>query len=350
MDDLNFDDSIAEALESVESKELEGAETEQPETTEHAESAQPEGEGQPEQTEDTDQGESEEAKPADEAQPLEPHSRWSAEEKERFAALPREAQEFVLKRESDVNTLLTQKTQEIADVKRGFDSLQGIYAQYRHNYASDADFTQAISGRVAQLEQLSSQAERDPVGFIKYLAEQRGIDLQQQFGGEGEYTDPDIAALKSEITQLKQLVSHQQQQAQQSELNKNQSLVQSFKQNTQEYPHFETLESQIAALIPAIKSANPGASNESVIKEAYEKATWADPVVREKLLIEQKKTEEAKRIEDQKAAAARANKAKQVNVRTSSSNFNGEAPKTYGNLDEALNATALEVVERMGAA
>lgn len=344
MDDLNFDDSVAEALEAVEARE-EAPEKTTPEAQEASEPEQVEEE-QPD-TEETDQGESEEAKPAEEEQPLEPHSRWSAEDKERFATLPREAQDFVLKRESEVNALLTQKTQELAEKSRDIDPVLQIFEDRRH---IAAQYGMTPVQEFDRLYQIANYAEKDPAGYIKWFAEQRGINLQGESSGDDEYVDPDVAALKTEITQLKQLVTTQQQQSQQAEMSKTQSLVDSFIANEQDYPHFKELGNSITAIIPAIRQANPGYSPETVLKEAYEQAKWADPGVREKLLAEQKKAEESKRIEEQKAAAAKASKAKQINVRTSATDFNGEAPKKYDSLDAAFDATAQEVVERLGAA
>lgn len=68
-------------------------------------------------TEDNSQAQLGEGEPQ-EIEPLAPHPRWDESTRERFSKAPREWQEFVLEREREVNADHTQKTQEIAEVRK----------------------------------------------------------------------------------------------------------------------------------------------------------------------------------------------------------------------------------------
>jgi hypothetical protein len=67
-------------------------------------------------------------------------------------------------------------------------------------------------------------------------------------------------------------------------------------------------------IIVAIKRGNPNLSDEAVLKEAYERAAWANPKFRQSRLEKETKAAEAKRAEESKRAAEDARRAGILNV------------------------------------
>lgn len=316
----------------------------------------------------TDQGSEAEPKPA-ETQPLEAPARWSAEDKAKFAALPREAQEIVLERESNVDKTLTQKSQELAEKSKRYDSIEQILAPRRQGLAMQfGDEATALK----TLFELSDFAGKDPGQFVKWFAQQHGIDLGQT---EQVNHDPIVQQVQQQVQGLnQQFQTIQQQQVAQT--------ISSFKAERDEtgqprYPHFETVQMDMAQALNSgdakdLPSAytlatlrNPEAREklapemphindvqkemENLVKSglarspkhAYEMAVWNNPATREKMLDERKKADEAKRLEDTKTAASKAEKAKGITVR---SNKGQPAPTKNASWEDTLQETYDRVV------
>src|SRR6185312_5514951 len=98
----------------------------------------------------------------------------SAADKQMFAKLPPEAQAFLARRESEVTAGLTQKTQALSEKSRRYESLDQVLEPRRQQFAMmGVSEAQAM----AQLLALSDFATRDINSFLKYMAQQRGVDL-----------------------------------------------------------------------------------------------------------------------------------------------------------------------------
>lgn len=287
-----------------------------------------------EEQEITDTG-SETDKPA-EAQPLDPHPRWSADEKAAFAALPREAQEFVLKRESDVEKNLTQKTQEIAEQRKNYDSLEQVLAPRRQELVNQGGEARVIN----ELFQLSDYANRDPAGFIQYFAKNNGIDLggfaQKQTAEEGDFADPALLAQKQRLDAIEQQINFQKQQADNARVEVVRKEIDNFRNEKDEagnpkWPHFDAVRGEMQAFFKANTVDN--------LKDAYDRAVYANPAIRQKIFDEQKKAAEVSRLNATKEAAAKAAKSAGVQVRTKVPASHGAAKGTWEDtVAEAANA------------
>ena len=241
---------------------------------------------------------------------LTPPDRWSSEDKEEFNALSAEAQKLVLKREKDVEKYLTQKSQQVAEARKYYESLETILQPRREglqtNGLSDA---QAI----ADLFKYSDYAANDPVGFIKFFAKQRGIDLMDmetnyddEDWGDGSTNTPAPVDQQTQ-TRLAQLEAQiaQQQQARDSELkNEVQNQIEQFSSN-KEYKYFEEVRETMGQLI--------GSNIAKDLPDAYEKAIRMNDKVWEKASSE-------KRIKTNQSDVAKAKRAAKSNVKASATN------------------------------
>ena len=277
--------------------------------------------------EKTDQGTETERKPA--SQPLAPPERWSAEDKASFAALPREAQELVLKRESDVQKYLTQKSQEISEQSRRFEGVERLIAPRRQQwalagYGSDDQF-------LGHLFAVSDFADRDPPGFIKWFAQQRGIDLAQATKPAESYEDPALTPLQQRLQKLEQSEVDRKRAEDERIANEQRARVEAFKSETDEKgnlkrPYFEDVRVHMAALM------RQGLAKD--MSDAYEQAVYANPTVRAKVLADQRAAEEAKRMEEAKAAAEKARKAAGTNLQSKGSLPGSRVTRT---IDETMS-------------
>lgn len=260
---------------------------------------------------ETDQGNASKDEPAKE-QPLTPPERWSAERKATFSALPREAQQLLLDREGEVDKAFTQKTQELAEQRKQYEAVDQVLAPRRQalaaTYGSEAT-------ALSHLFQLSDYANNDPEGFVKWFCQQRGIALPnvQTAQSGDEYVDPVTQQLQTQVKSITETLDTFKQESQAVRQEKIRNEIAEFETEKDEKgaplrPYFNDVKSEMATLM--------GSGAAKTLKHAYEMAIWSNSGVREKILAERKTAEDTKRIESAKQAAAKAEKAKGVQVRS----------------------------------
>jgi hypothetical protein len=349
-EEFDLDAAVGNAYDSVTAEE-----TEQPEAPQEA-------------TEEiTDQG----TTPEPEAEtPIEAPKSWSAEAKEQFAKLPPETQKYVAARESERETFLTQKSQEIADQRKQFEAFEQILAPRRQALTMQYGSEQAA---MDQLFKISDYATSDPAGFIQWFAKERGIDLGQP--AQHSDVDPVVQQVQQQVQQINQQLQTTQQQ-------NITNMISSFKAERDEagavkYPLFEQVQMDMAQLLNSGQAADlPAAyalgvlrnaeAREKLVpdmphindvqnemanliqkglakstKHAYEMAVWNNSTVRERMLEDRKKAEDAKLLDNAKNAASKAEKAKGI---TAKSRKDGTAaPVKNSNWEDTLG----EVYERV---
>jgi hypothetical protein len=171
---------------------------------------------------------------------------------------------------------------------------------------------------IGQLLALSDFADTDFGGFVKYLAQQRGIDLQSALGlnesqEEDEYTDPQVKGLKEKLndleTMLQQAGQYSQQQAQQKQqaeyvqrYTSTASAIDNAAQarnqdGTLQYPHLDFLADDMAGFIES------GHANS--LEEAYDRALHANPQTR-RLVMQRQQAQQNEQLRKNAARASRA--------------------------------------------
>jgi len=241
--------------------------------------------------------ESADPKPEQEAKPetpgLEPPASWSAAAKARWAALPPDIQQEVLKREGDVAKGFEAKA---AESKR-YGDLEQVIAPVRAKWAMRGmNESQALGGLIQTAEFL----EQNPVQGIAMLAQHYGVNLGQFAQTPQAQPDPVQDALRpvlSELTTLKQQLAQREQASVEAELKAFQSAN----------PHFDAVREDMGRMIHA------GIVN--TLQDAYDRAIWARPDIRQRILSDQRAADEAKRAEAAAKVSADAKKAMAVNVK-----------------------------------
>lgn len=208
---------------------------------------------------------------------------WNGEGKIGWANLPPAIQKTI----AQDYALITQKEQELNQFQSviGPERAQALAATYG-----------SVPQAIQQLLTLSDFAAKDRPGFIRWFAQQSGIDLGQMGQGSqgnqqpGEQQHPvlqELAAMRNEVTRLKQ----EREQEQQNQLL---STIQAFGQDAA-HPYFNDVRQHMGALMQAGKAAT--------LQEAYDMATWAHPDVRKNLLAQQ--AQQQMQASAQKVQAAR---------------------------------------------
>lgn len=230
-----------------------------------------------------------------------------------FASLPAETQQHVAQTMAGV--------EEQAARYRGYEGLEAVIGPRRQAWAMNGT---SEAQAVNQLLAISDFATQSPTDFIGWFAGQHGIDLAQVAEGSADpdqYIDPAVQELQQQVERLNGTIT---QMTQGQATAQHQSLVDFTAQFATEVgtdnaplrPYFGELGNSIVPYIQQVKAENPSASHKEVLSEAYDRACWATPSVRTKLLAAQ----EAKRLSEQSGRAARAQQA--------SSSVTGDAPGT----------------------
>lgn len=237
-----------------------------------------------------------------------------------FTALPAEAQQYVAQTMEAVNNA--------AQRYSAFEQL--IAPRYQAWALSGMTPESAIN----QLLALSDFAGRDPQGFIKYFTQQQNISLEDLAFGP-DPVDPTVAALQGQIGQLQnqlQGMNVQQQQQQHSALINDVANEIEVKDASGgfKYPHMEELGDSIMPYIQVVRGERPQAGVPEVIQEAYTRACWSNPGVREKLQAAQATAQQTQQLAQSVETVRKAQKA--------GSSVPSGAPS--GGTDQNANSTA----------
>lgn len=271
----------------------------------------------------------------------EPPSSWRKEAKDLWkqigaaAITPEQGQllkEELRKRENDFKNGILAKDGELKTVKPFYDELQNIIKPDLDGWkAQGISPVQAINHLIG----LGRNFRQNPAGTIQWLAKTAGLDLaslvqgqaQQTGSQQGGNTDPqlqpllqEINGLKSELLSLKNGFSTQSQTAAQSEI---QAFIDEVGTDGQPLrPHFNDAYQDIQMIMPAIRAAHPGWTPRQVVSEAYDRATWSNPAVRQKMIDAGKAQEAANQDASARQRAAEA-AAKSATPGSSPNNLSG---------------------------
>lgn len=202
---------------------------------------------------------------------------------------------------------------------KAYDNAIAPYQQHLQSLGVDAPTAISALMRADVILRTSDPATKQQ--YFQQLARQYGIDLNQQI----PQADPQTQFLMSQLSQLRQQQEMWQNQFQRQEQARAQQELSQFA--TADKPHFEALRNDMADLLESGKATS--------LEDAYEKAAWMRPDVRQTLLEQQRS--EAQRKAMDMAQAQRARSAA-VSVKGSSPASGGVTPQNKGSLRDMLAA------------
>jgi hypothetical protein len=270
---------------------------------------------------------------------IEAPQHWSAEDKAAFTKIPKDAQEFVLRRYKAMEADYTRKTQEVADTKRFKDNFDQLLNPYRNHFAMQGlDDVGAVRNMLGWYNSL----QQNPAQTLQVLAQQYGIDFNQK---QDENVDPNFKALRDEIQFLKSQIA-QTHQAQQQQVSSNLfEQVNSFRDEKDstgnlKHPHFETVRKDMAVFVETGRAKN--------MEDAYQLAVRLHPDIHDKsleqsILEKQKAAQQQGKQKDIDDAAKKAAQAKKAatGIRSGSASVEKQGPQTLrGQLSQLYDKQA----------
>ena len=283
-------DDIEAALKEQDEREPEGQIEQEEELDEEVEVPEPE-KNEPEKPEEPEVKEPEAAKPEEPEGTWSPEkapTSWSPKVREQWGKLPEDVRKEIVRREEASVHGVRKLQEEFQPVRQFAEQLSPFIQEARH---LGADPTQYIANVMVAERSLRSQDPNEKFNALLNIADQYGIPLRQYLGGEKPpvQSAPAVpAAVQQELQAMRQW--REQEQAQQL-----QNQIEEFSKGAE---FFEDVRNDMAALLDA------GAAKD--LKEAYEKAIWTNPEVREVLL--------AREAESKKKTAASQRRAKASSV------------------------------------
>lgn len=278
----------------------------------------------------------------DEPEGIDPPHEWEAADQDEFRALPRKAQELVLARYNSSKTV----EQEATALKQRYTALDELINPRRE--ALHRDGLDEVS-YLRQLMALSDQAGKDPAGFVRWFAQQRGLTPQQIFQMQQSGVDPTEGMdpqlrqlmesnrqLSEQLNGIKQGMSAQQEAAQKAQTQQILGEISQFgaakdDKGRATHPYFEEVRALMGTLM--------GAGQAPDLATAYDMACSAHPGVRDKI-------ESAKRAhaaqEDARKQREKAAAAKKAGSSVTGTPGDRSKPALSGDLREDLYATARE--------
>lgn len=253
---------------------------------------------------------------------------WRPEAAAKFATLPPEVQQEVLKREEDIFKGLEGYK---ADASIG-KALKGVVQPYMHIFqAQGVDPMQQVSGLMRAHVALATGTPEQKQQFFQHLAKEYGVDL----GTEAPYIDPQVSGLQKQLADLQSRLNGREQQEAEQARSKLQAEIDTFASDPA-HQYFDEVANDIAGLLRS------GAAKD--LKDAYEKAIWANPITRAKEQARLTADAEAKAKAEAAEKVKQARKATGANVKSSAKAASGTAP--LGSIDDTLNAALATIKSR----
>ena len=221
----------------------------------------------------------ESAKP--EPEPTEAPIHWSVQDREMFAELNPKAQNFLLERSRAMEAAHTQRSQEIAPIRKAIEPYQGYLQQLGTNPA------EAFSRLMGTEYTLRNGTNQQKVETLKQLVKDYGITPPD----ENEVApDPRVNQLQQQLQHMQVSQQQQAQAVQEQRVAQASQVIEDFKnQKTEDGRLAHPYYGEVVDYMTAIISSDTQKGIQPDLKRAYDTACWASPVVRQRLLTEQNK-------------------------------------------------------------
>ena len=255
---------------------------------------------------------------------------WAKETHERWAKLDKDTQDYIEKREKDFLDGTEQYRGEATFAKEFKD----VINPYRPMLAAmGVSEKQAVSFLLNWQYRLSNGSPEQRMAAYHEMGNTLGL-ITREVDPNAPKPDPAIIALQTKLERLESATT----QRQQADLNAAKADAQSKVEQFASDPanlHFDAVASD---MVPHINAGLP-------LKDAYDKAVWANPVTREKMLQQRQTDEAAKLKEKTRAEGEAARRSTSQNVRgVESSRKAPTAPK--GSIDDTMRDTLRDIKGR----
>lgn len=254
-------------------------------------------------------------------------SSWAKEQHEHWAKMPKEAQDYVELREKQILEGLGQYK---ADATYG-KQLREVIAPFQQLIAQQGvDAPRAVQVLLSAHQKLSTASPAEKQAYFSQLAKQYGVELP---AGEATPQNPELQYVKEKLDNLQSALTAREQAELTQARSRVASEVEAFSSDPA-HPYFDEVADDIVAMI------NIGMP----LKDAYEKAVWANPVTRQKELTRLQTEAEAEKRETARKEAEAARKAASSNVRSRDTRRAPTEP--LGTMEDTMKSTLNAIRER----
>jgi len=237
---------------------------------------------------------------------LEAPKNWSDDVKKVFDTLPAESQEFMIKRDKEMTSDYTKKTQDLAEQRKNIEALDKVLQPARQNIQATGIGEAEYISRLLNADQA---LRTNPKMALRQLAQGYGINLSSLEDESESWNDPDpqYAQLLQQNQQIMAELNQFKQQNMQSTVAQTEQTVEQFSTKTDAngnllHPHFDKVRVKMGNLIDAGEAKG--------LDDAYAKAVRLDDDLYAEALkasqLSVKKQEDSKR----KKAVEKARKVK----------------------------------------
>jgi hypothetical protein len=245
-------------------------------------------------------------------------STWKPTARVDFAKLPESARAEIHRRETESAAGVAQL---MPDAQLG-KSMREVAAPYKALIDAEAGgrpelaFAELMK-TAAILRMGTPQQKRD---VVLSVARQYGVDLglpqQQPNAQPGQqpqtFQDPRVDQLLQQLNAERQAAVQREQEALESSVT---AWMNKVDENGNPLrPYLADVMSEMSALVPQIRQANPSLAHDDVLQRAYDTATWGNPEIRQLLLTQQAQGNEQARVADNQTRVRDAKRAASVNV------------------------------------
>jgi len=202
---------------------------------------------------------------------------------------------------------------ELSRVQKRYAEIDSVLAPHEEKWAKAGIQPGAV---IKQFLAWQNYLDRDPQTAINELASSYGLNLAE-LAQKQPQVDPEIARLRQELAQVQGTMSERQMYEQQQYQTQLEQGIEAYAteigtDGKPVRPYFQEIWSDMLPIVSHFAANEPGLTHRQVLDQAYERAMWMNPQVRERLLKEQ----ESKRIAEMQTRTQKA-KAAAVSVRGS---------------------------------
>lgn len=264
---------------------------------------------------------------------------WKPELGAKWAAVDPDIRAEIAKRENDMFKGLEQykgAAHFAKEVSTALAPMQQLLQQ--HNVPASVFIGELVKTHTALADARATPEQK--LAFATKFLGNYGIDISKAAAAPGDdtgaYVDPEVKSLREQLTALQSRLdrddSTKATQVRTSIANE----VQAFAEDPANQ-YFDDVADDIAMIIR-------GSGGNIDVKTAYDRACWANPEVRAKLIAAQQSTavEEARKAEEKRAADAAA----AVKGRVKTIGHQGSGAAASGSMDDTMAATLKAIRER----
>lgn len=274
---------------------------------------------------------------------------WSAEDRAIFEKAPPDVQKKIAERELQVSQLISRQGGELKAV----EPLRTLATQLDEAFGRRMGI--AAPDLIRSWANAQAILDRDPVSGLRQMAEAYGVldklvgQPKQENPVDDLFKDPRVEPLEGEIKALKEYIQRLGGHVQQKDLleqrrmeaetqRQRADLQKQIDEFAADKPLFREIESEVTHEVALLKAREPGLSVKELIAKGYERAVYANPQTRERMLAEARKAEADKAQKELAAKQAQAKRLAGMNVRTGAS---ASTPTFDGKWDDRDGLNAL---------